>query len=41
MPERVQIEQQLLDYCRLDTYALVRLWQFFTGRTDLLIQRYD
>ena len=36
-----QIEQQLLDYCRLDTYALVRLWQFFTGRTDMLIRPYD
>lgn len=30
-----QIEQQLLAYCRLDTYAMVRLWQVFAGRTDL------
>jgi hypothetical protein len=30
-----QIEQQLLAYCRLDTYAMVRLWQVFSGRTDL------
>lgn len=33
-PDRkAQIEQQLLTYCRLDTYAMVRLWAFFTGRT--------
>jgi len=30
-----QIEQQLLAYCALDTYAMVRLWQVFAGRTDL------
>ena len=30
-----QIEQQLLAYCKLDTYAMVRLWQVFAGRTDL------
>lgn len=30
-----EIEQQLLDYCRLDTMAMVRLWQHFTGRTPL------
>lgn len=30
-----QIEQQLLSYCMLDTYAMVRLWQVFSGRTDL------
>ena len=29
------IEQQLLAYCKLDTYAMVRLWQVFAGRTDL------
>jgi hypothetical protein len=27
-----QIERQLLDYCHLDTLAMVRLWRFFTGR---------
>ena len=32
---KAQIEQQLLDYCKLDTYAMVRLWQVFSGRTDL------
>jgi len=31
-PERkAEIEDQLVSYCRLDTYALVRLYQFFTG----------
>lgn len=30
---REQTEAQLLDYCELDTYAMVRLWQFFTGKT--------
>ncbi len=30
-----QIEQQLLAYCKLDTYAMVRLWQVFAGRTKL------
>ena len=30
-----QIEQQLRAYCKLDTYAMVRLWQVFAGRTDL------
>ena len=31
---KAEIEQQLLKYCALDTYAMVRLWQFFTGRTN-------
>ena len=26
-----EIEQQLLIYCALDTYAMVRLWSVFTG----------
>lgn len=34
---KTQIEKQLLDYCGLDTYAMVRLWQFFSGRTDIEI----
>jgi len=29
-----EIERQLLTYCKLDTYAMVRLWQVFAGRTD-------
>ncbi|MEP7172697.1 MAG: DUF2779 domain-containing protein [Aestuariivirga sp.] len=32
---REKIEQELLAYCKLDTYAMVRLWQFFAGRQDL------
>jgi hypothetical protein len=34
---KVQIRQQLLDYCALDTYAMVRLWQFFAGRRELSV----
>lgn len=29
-----EIEQQLLAYCGLDTFAMVRLWQFLAGRND-------
>lgn len=32
---KAQIEEQLLKYCGLDTYAMVRLWQFFSGRSDM------
>jgi hypothetical protein len=32
---KTQIEQQLLAYCKLDTYAMVRLWQVFASRTDM------
>lgn len=32
---KVDIEQQLLAYCGLDTFAMVRLWQFLAGRNDL------
>jgi hypothetical protein len=32
-----EIEQELINYCRLDTYAMVRLWKFFSGRKDLKI----
>ncbi len=28
-----EIHRQLLDYCRLDTLAMVRIWQHFTGNT--------
>ena len=32
IPERRQeIESQLLEYCKLDTFAMVRLWEFFRG----------
>jgi len=30
-----EIRRQLLNYCGLDTYALVRLWQHFAGRNDI------
>ena len=32
---KTQIKRQLLAYCKLDTYAMVRLWQVFAGRTEL------
>lgn len=32
---REKIAQELLAYCKLDTYAMVRLWQCFAGRQDL------
>lgn len=32
---KAQIERQLLDYCALDTLAMVRIWQKFTGRPML------
>lgn len=31
---RETLRRQLLTYCALDTYAMVRLWQVFSGRTD-------
>jgi len=30
---KTEIDQQLLKYCELDTFAMVRLWQFFSGVT--------
>lgn len=36
-----QIEQQLIKYCELDTYAMVRLWQFFSGNTDTVYTTED
>lgn len=32
---KAEIKQQLLAYCGLDTFAMVRLWQFLAGRDDL------
>lgn len=34
---KAAIKQQLLAYCGLDTFAMVRLWQFLAGRKDLEI----
>lgn len=28
---KAEIETQLITYCRLDTFAMVRLWKFFSG----------
>ena len=36
-----EIESQLLAYCRLDTFAMVRLWQFFSGRNEAALQDQD
>ena len=33
MGRKAQIEQQLLNYCAMDTYAMVRLWSVFTNTT--------
>ena len=27
-----EIERQLIAYCRLDTFAMVRIWELFSGR---------
>lgn len=29
---KAEIERQLLAYCALDTLAMVRLWEVFSGR---------
>lgn len=31
---RDEIRSELLDYCGLDTYSMVRIWQHFAGRHD-------
>jgi len=31
---KAEIQQQLLAYCQLDTLAMVRIWEFFTGRSS-------
>ena len=38
LPERkAEIERQLLRYCGLDTYGMVRLWRKFAGREDIRV----
>jgi hypothetical protein len=32
LERKAEIEGQLLAYCQLDTLAMVRLWQLFSGR---------
>jgi hypothetical protein len=31
---RKELDERLWNYCRLDTFAMVRLWAFFTGRDN-------
>ena len=38
---KAEIRQQLLAYCRLDTFAMVRLWQFFNGRGEPALAEED
>jgi hypothetical protein len=38
---KVEIENQLFSYCQLDTFAMVRLWQLFSGRNDRLQMHAD
>ena len=33
---RQRLAAQLWRYCRLDTFAMVRLWAHFSGRQDLV-----
>lgn len=33
LERKLEIERQLLAYCRLDTFAMVELWRFFSGRS--------
>ena len=35
--QKERLRTQLLAYCQLDTYAMVKLWQVFAGRTDLTL----
>ena len=32
-PRKAELECQLLAYCQLDTWAMVRLWAAFTANT--------
>jgi CRISPR/Cas system-associated exonuclease Cas4 (RecB family) len=34
---KAQLEGQLIAYCQLDTYALVRLWQVFSGHSEFTL----
>jgi len=35
------IKNELLNYCKLDTYATVLIWQIFSGRTDIVIPTFS
>ena len=32
---KAEIEKHLIAYCGLDTYAMIRLWKFFSGRSEM------
>ncbi len=32
---KAELEAQLIAYCNLDTFAMVRIWQTFAGRSDI------
>lgn len=34
-PDEAAVREQLLRYCELDTYAMVKLWQVFAGREEM------
>lgn len=36
LERKAEIEVQLLAYCRMDTFALVRLWAFFSGNAPMI-----
>ena len=37
-PERkAEIEGQLIEYCKLDTYAMAKIWQVFSGNLRWII----
>lgn len=38
---RAEIERQLLAYCQLDTFAMVRLWQVFSGCNENPLRDHD
>jgi hypothetical protein len=37
LERKATIKEELLKYCDRDTYATVKLWRFFAGRSDLAI----
>ena len=39
LARKQKLQQQLIEYCRLDTLALVHVWRVLSGRTDLKIPK--
>ena len=31
LERKAEIRRQLIEYCKLDTFAMVRMWEFFKG----------